>query len=168
MYRPLGEELTAFPGQLLRFRIVLKPAAGGPNQPWHLELRMPDRFRFGLIEIAGGPAEEFCGRRSARPGHVEALLDKLENKRRHDVLSARLLVGDALTSGDRHPPSRSVRPGPAHGLRFAAGEGWGRPTRFSRNAEQLGTPRRKRPEPQPSQRFVIGTRRSRPKALGGA
>ena len=28
---------------------------------------------------------------------IEALLDKLENKRRHDVLSARLLVGDALT-----------------------------------------------------------------------
>ena len=29
-------------------------ACRGRTQPaWHLELRMPDRFRFGLIEIAG-------------------------------------------------------------------------------------------------------------------
>ena len=96
-FRPVGEELIARPGQLVRLRVVLKPAAGGPERLAHLNVRMPDRFRFAVIEVAGGPVEEFCEDEFCEgPETFEALLEELRTKRQHNVLSAAVLSGRQL------------------------------------------------------------------------
>jgi hypothetical protein len=96
-FRPVGEELMVEPGRLVRLRVVLRPVTGGPEQLAHLAVRMPDRFRFAVIEVLGGPREEFCEDEFCEgPETFDALLAKLEAKFAHNVLSASVLTGRNL------------------------------------------------------------------------
>jgi hypothetical protein len=93
-FRPVGEEISVRPGALVRLRVVLKPVSGGPERLVHLYVRMPDRFRFGVIEVLGGTLPEFCEDEFCEgPETFEQLLEDLRTKRPHNVLSASLLTG---------------------------------------------------------------------------
>jgi hypothetical protein len=97
VFVPAGEELIARPGQLVRLRVVLRSVVGGQERLAHLRVRMPDRFRFAVIEVAGGPIEEFCEDEFCEgPETFEELLEQLRTKRQHNVLSASVLSGRNL------------------------------------------------------------------------
>jgi hypothetical protein len=112
-YQPVADEISAAPGRLVRLRVILKPASGGgANQQVDLRVRMPDRFRFAVIEIAGGPSEEFCEDEFCEgPDSFDALLEQLRAKRQHNVLAATVLSGRRLveTSSDTHRFDRFVQ-----------------------------------------------------------
>jgi SpoIVB peptidase S55 len=91
---PVGEDLTARPGQLLRLRVLLRSVTSGAQQVANLRVRMPNRFRFAVIEVTGGPLEEFCEDEFCEgPPTFEELLEQLEAKRRHNVLAASVHTG---------------------------------------------------------------------------
>ncbi len=128
-YQAVSDELIASPGQLVRLRVVLKPAGGGPERLAHLQVRMPDRFRFAVIDVVGGPGDQFCEEEFCEgPDSFDELLEELRTKRQHNVLSGfgpeRPIADRAIR---RHSPVRPVRRGPAHDLRLQAGcggRGW--------------------------------------------
>jgi hypothetical protein len=96
-FTPVGEEIEAVPGRVLRFQIVLKSLTGGPDVVSRLRLQLPDRLRFAVVEIAGGPLEQGCEDEFCEGAETfEELLEQLGSKRENDVLSAVLLSGRNL------------------------------------------------------------------------
>jgi SpoIVB peptidase S55 len=97
VYVRAGSEITAWPGQLVRLRVVLKPSGGGANQLADLRLRMPSRLGGGAyIEIAGGPVEDFFCEFDDCSQDAETftqVLQRLGEERQHNELGARLLGG---------------------------------------------------------------------------
>jgi SpoIVB peptidase S55 len=98
---PLGSEITARPGQLVKFEVVLRSIPGAPDRLVHLRVRMPDNFRHAVIEIAGGPTEEFCEDEFCEgPETFAELLDDLRTKRQHNDLAATVFSGRNFVARD--------------------------------------------------------------------
>jgi hypothetical protein len=102
-YRPVGQEIRARPGSLLRLRIVLRRFEDGRRQNARFAVRMPRNLSDGaFLEITGGAGGGECGPEGCEgdefliPATFDALLDQLAARPRNNVLSVILRAGPRM------------------------------------------------------------------------
>jgi hypothetical protein len=83
------------PGQTLRFRAVLQPSDGSPDQTVRLRLGIPPRARAGAtVRIGGGTGCIYLfGECGDDPATFDKLLSHLRRQKPNDVLAAQLFTG---------------------------------------------------------------------------